>query len=143
MNQKQKKAIIIVVALVVVIAIVAIVIVFSSKGKEEYVKVEEDGTRVNTSEKLAQTKTCNGLEFSNIKFTNSSGVTNLYADVKNITENDMSAQTVNINVLDKDGNVITTLYGNVAAIKAGETTTLSAAIVANYTNAYDIEIVQK
>lgn len=141
MDQKQKKILIIVLALVVVIAIIAAVVIFKIGNKEPYVKVEEDGTRVNTSEKLAETKTYKGLEFSNIKFVNSSGVTNLSADVKNTTGNDMPAQSVKINVLDKSGNVITTFSGNIVPIKAGETTTLSAGILANYTNAYDIEIV--
>lgn len=141
MNQKQKKILIIVLALVVVIAIIAAVVIFKGQNKEPYVRVEEDGTRVNTSEKLAEAKTYKGLEFSNIKFVNSSGVTNLTADVKNATENDMPAQSLNINVLDKSGNIITTFAGVVAAVRAGETTMLSAAIGGNYTNAYDIEIV--
>ena len=53
----------------------------------------------------------------------------------------MESQVVRINVLDEQGNIITTYRGSVEALKAGETTTFNAAIAANYANAYDIEIV--
>ena len=141
---KQKQVIMIIIAAVIVVAIIAIAVSLSSKGtttKEEYVEVLEDGTKINTSEKLSQTKTYNGIEFSNIKFTNASSVTNLSADVKNTTSEDMGSQVVGINVLDEQGNVITTFKGSVESLKAGETTTFNAAIAANYANAYDIEIV--
>lgn len=141
---KQKNIKLLIVVVVVVIAIIAIVVAVSSpkNEKEEYVEELEDGTKVNTSEKLAETKTYNGLEFTNIKLSNSSSVTNLYAEVKNTTSNDMSEQLIDINILDKEGNIITTFGGTIAALKAGETTTLNAGIVSNYANAYDIEIVE-
>lgn len=143
----QKKVRLLIVAVVVIIAIVAIVKIASNNNndnnnEEEYVEELANGTKVNTSKKLAETKTYNGLEFTNIKFTNSSAVTNLRAEVKNTTANDMPEQIVDINVLDKDRNVLTTFRGQIGAVKAGETTIISAGIAANYANAYDLEIVE-
>ncbi len=140
---KQKQVIIIIAIAILLVVIIAVAVSLASKDttKEEYVEVLEDGTKINTSEKLSQTKTYNGIEFTNIKFTNASSVTNLSADVKNTTSEDMESQVVRINVLDEQGNIITTYRGSVEALKAGETTTFNAAIAANYANAYDIEIV--
>ena len=140
---KQKQVIIIIAIAILLVVIIAVAVPLASKDttKEEYVEVLEDGTKINTSEKLSQTKTYNGIEFTNIKFTNASSVTNLSADVKNTTSEDMESQVVRINVLDEQGNIITTYRGSVEALKAGETTTFNAAIAANYANAYDIEIV--
>lgn len=140
---KQKKIMIIAVALIIIIAIIAVIVAVSSpeEESEEYVEVLEDGTKVNTSEKLSETKTYNGLEFTNIKFTNSSSVTNLSASVTNTTTENMDSQLIGINVLDESGNVITSFTGTVEALEAGETTTINAGIAANYANAYNIEIV--
>ena len=37
--------------------------------KNEFIEVQEDGTRLNKSEKFSTTKTIEGLEISNIKLT--------------------------------------------------------------------------
>ena len=84
---KQKSIIVIIAIAVIAVIAVAVAVALSSSNttKEEYVEVLDDGTKVNTSEKLSETKTYNGLEFTNIKFTNASSATNLSADVKNTT----------------------------------------------------------
>ncbi len=140
---KQKSIIIIIAIAVIAVIAVAVAVALSSSNttKEEYVEVLDDGTKVNTSEKLSETKTYNGLEFTNIKFTNASSVTNLSADVKNTTSEEMKSQLVGVNVLDENKNVITSFKATIGSLKAGETTTINAGIAANYANAYDIEIV--
>lgn len=143
---KQKKCILIIVA-IIVIAIIVIIAVNSAlqeQGEEKQQNYIEDlgnGVIVNTSEKLSEVKTYNGLEFTNIEFTNSGSVTSLTADVKNITSTDIEEQVVEINVLDQAGNVLTAFKGIISDVKAGESTTINADIAANYVDAYNIEIV--
>lgn len=141
---KQKKIIIAIIAIAVIVVVIAIATSNNSQEEsdtEEYVEVLGDGTKVNTSEKLAEAKTYNGLEITNLKFTNSSSVTNLSADVTNSTSNSIDSQLVDINVLDESGNIITSFKGTIEALEPGETTTLSAGIAANCADAYDIEFV--
>ena len=142
MNQKRIRLIIVIIA---IIAIIAIIVKLTSSDKKEekptYADKQENGTVVNTSKKLAETKSYNGLEFTNIKFSHTESVTSLNAEVKNTTTNKMEAQLVDINVLDKDGNVMTSFVGEINELEPGETTTIDSGIAANYVNAYDIEFV--
>ncbi len=143
----KNKRLIILVAIVVIILII-IVKVASSKDnnnettKKSYAQLQEDGTMVNTSQKLAENKTYNGLEFTNIKFTNSSSATYLNADVKNTTQNSTKAQVVDVNILDEQGNVIATFVGQISALEPGESTIINSGITGNYVDAYNIEFVK-
>lgn len=149
----MKKKNITLIAIIAIVITIVVIVVSSSKNDntianesgneniEEYVQVLEDGTKVNTSEKLKETKNYEGLSFTNIKFTNNGSVTNLFAEVKNTTSKNMEKQKISINILDKEGNVLTSFIGTLGELKAGETTTLNAGIAANYSNAYNIEIV--
>lgn len=140
MDQKKIRLVIVIIAIIAVIAI--IVKLVSPKQQEEkqtYADKQENGTVVNTSKKLSETKTYNGLEFTNIKFSHTESVTSLNAEVKNTTSNTTPAQLVDINVLDKDGNIMTSFVGEINKLEPGETTTIDSGIAANYVNAYDIE----
>lgn len=140
MDQKKIRLVIVIIAIIAVIAI--IVKLASPKQQEEkqtYADKQENGTVVNTSKKLSETKTYNGLEFTNIKFSHTESVTSLNAEVKNTTSNTTPAQLVDINVLDKNGNIMTSFVGEINKLEPGETTTIDSGIAANYVNAYDIE----
>ena len=142
MNPKRIRLIVVIIA---IIAIIGIIVKLASPKKQEekpnYADKQENGTVVNTSKKLSETKTYKGLEFTNIKFSHTESVTSLNAQVKNTTTNKIPAQLVDINVLDKDGNVMTSFVGEINELEPGETTTIDSGIAANYVNAYDIEFV--
>ncbi len=140
MNQKTIRLVVVIIA---IIAIIAVIVKVTSPNKQEekqtYADKQENGIVVNTSKKLAETKTFNGLEFTNIKFSHTESVTSLNAEVKNTTASIIPAQLVDINVLDKDGKIMTSFVGEINKLEPGETTTIDSGIAANYVNAYDIE----
>lgn len=139
---KQKRMIIVIIVTAIIGVTISLIIKLSvPKYKEEYTTELEDGTKVNISSKLSEKKIYNGLEFTNIKFTKKTSVTNLSAEVKNTTSSDIEEQMININVLDKSGNILTTFQGELEAIETGKTIIFNAGIVGDYINAYDIEIV--
>lgn len=141
MDKKTKKILIIVVALVILVII--IMSVMGGKNKDKG-KETENIMQPNTSEKLNETKGFEGLSFSNIKFENGNGVTELKSTVTNTTDAKIGDKYiyVGINILDKDGKVLSSLTGQINALEPGETTTLSAAMAATYKNIYDIQFVE-
>lgn len=109
---------------------------------EEYVQQLSDGSKLNISEQLAKNKTLDGLEFSNIQLLENGGITTLLADVKNNTGAALTEQkTVMVEVLDKQGNVITRIPGYVDPMGAGESVQLNTACGADVANAYDFRVV--
>lgn len=108
--------------------------------KEEFVEILEDGTKVNTSNKLKETKTYEGLEISNIKLTEKDNVTLLLGTVTNKTNTKQGGKTINIKMIDKKGNEIITIVAFVGEIKEGESTKLNVSTTFNFVNAYDLSI---
>ena len=100
---KKDKTAIIIIAIAIILIIILLVVKNSNKEEEpqqplpqqqenvtnnveeEYVNVQGDGTKVNISDKLAETKTIDGLEISNIQLTEKDNVSLILADVKNPT----------------------------------------------------------
>ena len=109
---------------------------------EEFVEVQEDGSKVNTSEELKKTKTIDGLEISNIRLVENNNVSQVVADVTNPTNGTLGDFPVEIIVKDKDGNEITRIGGYIDRVNAGETVQLNASATSDFANAYDFEIVK-
>lgn len=102
MSKDEKRWIVLFVA-VVIIAIVLFVSLGMSKNKkqtdeegttvvqqgssidEKYVEVKDDGTKVNTSNKLKENKTFDGLNISNINIETKNNETVVKADITNST----------------------------------------------------------
>ena len=108
--------------------------------QEEYVQILQDGSKLNKSEELQKTKKVNGLEISNIQLRETGGITTLLADVKNTTGAETEDKTVKVEILDKQGNVITRLLGPIDSIPSGGTVKLNVAVTADVANAYDFRI---
>lgn len=142
MNPKRIKLVILAIAIIAITAVI-VKVTFQKpiEEKQNYADRQENGTILNTSKKLSETKQYNGLEFSNIKLSHIESLTRLDAEVKNITSNTIPAQLININIMDKDGNVMASFGGEINELEPGETTTIYLGIAANYVNAYDIEFV--
>lgn len=109
---------------------------------EEFVDVLEDGTKLNNSTKLNQTKIYNGLKFTNVQLTEKDSKTELIADVINESGNDVDVMLFNIILYDKNGNEIVKLGGITSPMKAGEKTQFSTSSTLDYANAYDFKIVE-
>ena len=110
---------------------------------EEFVEVQEDGSKVNTSEELKKTKTIDGLEISNIRLVENNNVSQIVADITNPTNETLGDFPVDIIVRDKEGNEITTIGGYIDKVNPGETAQLNASATSDFANAYDFEIVKE
>lgn len=152
MKSKEKKMLLILI--IVAIAIIAIIWFITRKGKEsnqeetnqvveEFVQVQEDGTKVNISNKLKEEKELDGLKIGNIQLTEKDGQLRLLANVTNTTSKDVDAFFIDIILYDKNGNEIDTILGLVSPVKAGQTVELNAGITEDYANAYDFKVVKK
>lgn len=153
MKSKEKKMLLI----LIIVAIIIIAIVwFATRGKkenkeevetnqikEEFVQVQEDGTKVNISNKLKEEKELDGLKIGNIQLTEKEGQLTLIANVTNTTAKDVDAFLIDIILYDKEGKEIDTVLGFVSPVKAGQTVELNAGITEDYANAYDFKVVKK
>lgn len=107
---------------------------------EEFVEVQENGIKNNTSKKLKETKTYKGLEIKDIEYYMSNGQTYLKANVINNSGKDVETTVVEIIVYDKDGSELVRMGGVINEVKNGETTKLSCATTLDFANAYDFKI---
>ena len=150
MKKKEKRMILILVA-ITVIAIVALVIMRSGKKddttnaeaeapKEEFVDVLEDGTRLNTSNKLHETKKFEGMEITNFQLTEKGNVTLLLGTITNKTETKQGGFPVDVKIVDKQGNELITVAAYMPPLEAGESSQLSTNATFDYANAYDFSI---
>ena len=107
--------------------------------KDTYATKLEDGTRLNTSSELKETKTYKDLEISNIQFTEKNGSSGLLADVTNKGSETHEKETVKIIITEEDGSK-TEVRALIGEIKAGETVKLNTSMTADKVNAKDFEI---
>ena len=152
MKKKEKKMLLILI--IISIAIIATLYFFTKDGnkniteqtnevKEEFVHRQEDGTKVNTSNKLKEEKELDGLKIGNIRLTEKDGQLTLFANVRNTTMQDVEAFFIDIILYDKEGNQLDTILGFVSPVKVGGTVELKAGVTEDYANAYDFKVVRK
>ena len=139
----------------VVILLMIILIVKGNKDKnqnviqesqtevEEFVNTLSDGTKVNTSNKLAETKIIDGLEVSNIRLTEKNNLSKILATVKNPTTQEKGGYAVTIKLLDKNGETIKEIEAYIDKVKSEDTVTLNTAATVDFANAYDFTITKK
>ena len=152
MNKSQRKQVMIMIGVMLAIVII-LLIVKSTKGDEQenqpiqntvqneaYVERQEDGTSLNVSDKLKETKKLGDLEFSNIRLTSRNGESYLTATVKNTSSVKTGDEFITITVLDENGNTLTSVYAYLGTIDAGQETTLSTKTSSDFANAYDFTV---
>ena len=153
MKKNEKRMILI----LLVILIIAIIIFAVNKNKkennnenttenntvEELVQVLEDGTKLNTSEKLSETKMLDGLKFENMQLTEQGSQTVLLADVTNTGSTTTDIQLVDVTLLDKNGNEIVTVGGIISPLQPGASTQFNSSMTLDYANTYDFKITLK
>lgn len=156
-NDKKKltngKAIILVVLVVTIILITMIYIMKEkyeiienptiNQNTEEFVEVLDDQTRLNTSEKLQETKKYEGLEISKLKIIAKYNVTLLTGIVTNVSEEKQGGYPINITIQNKEGNEIITISAFVEELEPGNTSCLSVSSTFDYANAYDLIITKR
>ena len=150
--KKQEKRMLLI--LVIVSALIITIIWFATRNKEnnnvggttenveqgEFTRVEADGTIVNTSEKLKQTKENLGFSITNINFVKKGNETILTARVTNNTgeaQGDFLGQIV---LLDKRGNEIGRIPAMITETENGEAIDIETTITESYANAYDFRL---
>jgi hypothetical protein len=156
--KKNEKIIILILLVVLVIAIIIFAVNKNKKEEdnnenintetennvtEEFVQVLEDGTKLNTSTKLNETKQVGIYKFENIQVTEKDGQSLILADVTNTSKNETDAKIVDIKLLDKDGKEIVTIGGIISPLKSGETKQFNSSMSLDYANIYDFEIILK
>lgn len=108
---------------------------------ESYVTVLNDGTRLNNSSKLNETKQIKNYEISNIQLAYRDDSTVLLATVKNNSSSATEKRNVKIVLKDKEENTIIEIPGIISNLQPGETTQLNCGITIDCTDAYDFNII--
>ena len=154
-NQNEKGITLITIVVAVIIVIMLVIIItshFKKKNKveeggqvgveteAEYTQTLADGSKINTSEELKKDKKLNGLELSNIQLKEKGGITTLLADVTNTTNTAVQEKIIKIDILDRQGQIITTIKGPIDGIPAGGTVKLNTSVTADISNAYNFRI---
>ena len=152
MPKKEKRGLLILIIGVAVI-IAVMVMIFGNKKepveeqnggneapKEEFVQTLEDGTRLNTSTKLQETKRIEGLEISDFQVTARNNATELLGTIRNVSSSTQGNFLANVKVVDKQGKELTTVQVLIPEIGPGESTPLISSANFDYANAYDFSI---
>lgn len=150
MKKKEKILIILLLGIVLIMAILAIVknqkesqknIVEEINEEEEFIRILEDGTKLNVSTKLNETKMVDKLKIYNIQLTSKNDQTVFLADVE--SSEDKEITLVDIVLLNKNGNELTTITGLIGKTKAGGVQQLNCVVTSDYANAYDFKVIVK
>ena len=151
MKSQEKRMLLI---LVIVSALIITIIWFATRNKEnnnvggttenveqgEFTRVEADGTIVNTSEKLKQTKENLGFSITNINFVKRGNETILTARVTNNTGTEQGSFFGKIVLLDKSGKEIGKIPVMISETQNGEAIDIETSITESYANAYDFRL---
>ena len=160
MNDKKNKKkitlnpLIILIVIAVIIAIIVIININNNNNKtenitpqgqeeqntESYVEEIETGLKINKSTKLNEAKEVQGLKITNIQLSTKDGMTTLLADVINNSGAKTSLKTVEITLIDKEGNELTKVTGIVDSLDVGDSKQLNIGMTSDYVNAYDFKL---
>jgi len=151
MTKKEKKKIFKIIGILVLIIIILFVIKSITKNKENdgetltkqaYVEIQEDGTNLNTSDKLKQTKKLGELEFSNISLTSKDGQSYITADVKNTSSSNLGNKFIHLTIVDDKNETLSSVTIYLGNIKPEETITINSIPSSDFANAYDFLITE-
>ena len=107
---------------------------------EEYVEILDDGTKVNTSNKLRENKQFNGLKINNITIEEKENETILEAEITNTTNKAQGDYAIYLKIKDDKGKEIKKIAGYINHIEPNEKTKLKIKTSYDFANAYDFEI---
>lgn len=104
---------------------------------------ESNGIKVNTSNKLKETKQFETYTLNNIKLVNSNGITKFTADVTSTSTTKLSGIDIKIKFMDKNGKYISAMSAYLPQVKPGEISHLEANSTSDLANAFSYEIVRE
>lgn len=107
----------------------------------EFVANLDNGVAYNTSNKLEETKTFEGLEISNIQLTKEGNTSQILATVTNKSNEAKPFQILKFKFVDKENNEIITISCAIKDLATDESTQLSTNASFDYVNAYDFVII--
>ena len=140
MKLDKKKLIIVAIAAIVVIAVIIAIVAIVKNANEPLYTTLEDGTRVNTSEKIVKTRKVDVFELTSFEIQEKDDFSTLIANVKNTSEEQKNDVNFEIDVKDKDGNIIITMRGYIYQVGPGETARMTASATCDFSEAADLEI---
>lgn len=155
---KSEKRLIVILAIITVVVIVIAIVVSNNKNtenrttkiidtpsqeEEEFVSQLDDGTRLNTSDKLHETKTIDGMEITDFQLTEKDNVTLLLGTVTNTSSTTQGGYPVDVKIVDQQGNEIITIVAYIGSLEPGESTQFNTSATFDYANAYDFSITKK
>ena len=157
MKKKEKKGILILIVVAVIIIIALVVMRYvknngeagsaSSEGSgtvqtdgEQYTTAYSDGSKMNTSSKLQETKTYGDFTISDIQLTTKDGISTILANVKNNGDQTTEETDITIIFVDEQGNTIASVPAIIQPMSEGSTSQLNASITQDIANAYDFRI---
>lgn len=105
---------------------------------EEFVARQEDGTRVNTSNKIKETKRIGGLEISGVTITENNNLTQLLGTVENTSRAVDGGYTLKIIVVDKENQELIDMLFDITELQPGQSTQIDCSATFDYSNAYDV-----
>lgn len=155
MKMKKNTKLMTGIVIAVIIAIVLAIIIVNQNNEEKttrqaekdteekYVELLEDGTKVNKSTKLQETKKIDGMEIKDFQITEKDNVTVLIGTITNKSNEKKGDYPVDIKILDDKGNEIITVGGYIGELEPEESTQLNCSATFDYANAYDFEITKK
>lgn len=153
MKINEKRTIAILVAITIIVIVIAIVI--SNNGKKngektaENTKQEgmtqllEDGTILNNSDKLHETKKIEGMEISNIQLTENETETLLIGTITNTSTTEQGGYVTLIKMIDEQGNEITTMEAYLGKLKPEKSMKFSTSAKFDSYKVYDFIINKK
>lgn len=145
-NEKKLISVLVIIAIIAIIALIIVKIgnkeenTNDNQVKEEFVDILEDGTKLNKSDKLQETKVFDGLKIADFQLTEKDNVTLLLGTITNETQETKGGYPIKIKIVDKNGNEIITVGGFIGELKPGESMQLNSSATFDYANAYDFEI---
>lgn len=155
MKREEKRMVGILILITIVVIIIGIVMSIN-KGKkqkegnnvaveenkvvEEFVDLREDGTKVNTSNKLHETKSFDGFEIGNLQLKMKDNVSLILGEVKNVSNTARGDYPIDLIILDKQGNEIITIGAYIQELQPGQSAEFNTSATFDFANAYDFKI---
>lgn len=114
-----------------------------NESKEQYVKILEDGSKLNISTKLKENKKVDNIVIKDIQLMYKDGVTNILANVENTGSTKLDATKLEITLLDDKGETVYKMQGLIEETDAGAISKLNSSITADFANVYDFTVAKK
>lgn len=142
----KKKLMILVTLIAVVIIIIAIVNINKNKSdyeqiyKTENTQITDVGEKINTSNKLKESRESNGLYIDKIQLKNVSNKTTFTANITNKTNTTTKGQLYDIVFVDKEGKQVETMGLYIRAIEPNQMISVEASMEKDVTECYNFNL---